>query len=332
MQTTGGVAARPSGSGRLIPRLERCGLLSSLFRCILLTITPILVGLCVSTSAARAQVAAGNVTSLIGSASIQRAGSSIDVTIGMPVQVSDQVVVSTGGKVTITLSDGSILEVGSSSTIVIDEELLGPGGARASTRVHLLAGILRSVARHTSAGTPPNFEVHTPNAILAARGTTFDTQYTGGTQRFGYGATTQFTYERTLRGTVGARNAAGGQEVSVPAGYETTIAGDSPPTSPGPINLTGIPWSGIERLTAIESAPEIVGGGGGPGGAGAPGGAGGGAGGVGAGGGAGASAPTGGGLAPGVAALPPSVGVISPPPPPPPPPPMVPSSLPGFPK
>jgi hypothetical protein len=332
VHSTGRLAIGSISSGRLIQRLERSVPLLFLSRLSLGTIVPILVGLCVSTVPVHAQVAAGNVTSLIGSASIQRAGSSIVVTVGMPVQVADQVVVSTGGKVTITLSDGSILEVGPSSTIVIDEELLGPGGARASTRVHLLAGILRSVARHTSAGTAPTFEVHTANAIMAARGTTFDTQYNGGTRRFGYGATTKFTYERTLKGTVGARNVAGGEEVSVPAGYETTIAGDSAPTSPGPINLTGIPWTGIERLTATEPAPEIIGSGGGPGGAGAAG-AGGGAGGVGAGGGgAGASAPTGGGLAPGVAALPPSVGVISPPPPPPPPPPMVPSSLPGFPK
>src|SRR6516165_11007774 len=251
MQTTGGIAATPNGSGRLIRRLEPCRLPSSLPRFVLQTITTILMVLCVSTSPVRAQVAAGNVTSLVGSASIQRAGSSIDVTVGMPVQVADQVVVSTGGKVTITLSDGSILEVGSGSTIAIDEELLGPGGARASTRVRLLAGILRSVAKHTSTGTLPNFEVRTPNAILAARGTTFDTQYAGGTRRSGYGATTQFTDERTLIGTVGARNAAGGQEVSVPAGYETTIAGDSAPASPGPINLTGIPWRGIERFTAV---------------------------------------------------------------------------------
>src|SRR5215472_2810239 len=247
MQTTRGVAAGPNGSGRLIPRLQTRRLFSSLFRVILRTVTPILVGLCVSASMAAAQVAAGNVTSLIGSASVQRAGSSIVVTVGMAVQVADQVIVSTGGKVTITLSDGSILEVGSSSTIVIDEELLGPGGARASTRVRLLAGILRSVARHTSAGTLPNFEVHTPNAVLAARGTTFDTQYTGGTRRFGFGSATQFTDERTLKGTVGARNAIGGEEVSVAAGYETTIAGIAAPTSPGPLNFTGIPWRGIER-------------------------------------------------------------------------------------
>jgi hypothetical protein len=318
VHSTGGLAAEPNTSGRVRQRPERSVLRSFLSRLSLGTIVPILVGLSVSTVPLHAQVAAGNVTSLVGSASIERAGSSIDVTVGLPVQVADQVAVSTGGKVTITLSDGSILEVGSSSTIVIDEELLGPGGARASTRVHLLAGILRSVAKHT-AGTPPNFEVRTTNAILAARGTTFDTQYTDGTRRPGYGATMQFTDERTLMGTVGARNAAGGGEVSVPAGYETTIAGDSAPNTPGPINSTGIPWSGIEKLTATEPPPQIAGGGGG-GAAGA------------GGGGAGASAPSGGGIGPGVAALPPAVGVISPPPPPPPPPPMVPSSLPGFPK
>ena len=148
MQTTRGVAARPSGSGRLRPRLEACRRLSSLFRLILRTISLILVGLCVSTGMARAQVGAGNVSSLVGSASVQRAGTSIDVSVGMAVQVADQVVVSTGGKVTITLSDGSILEVGSSSTLVLDEELLGPGGARASTRVHLLAGLAFGCRAH----------------------------------------------------------------------------------------------------------------------------------------------------------------------------------------
>jgi FecR protein len=307
MDWTGGLAARPNGSGKSIQRPEHSVLLSFISRLILGTVAPILVALCMSTGTVCAQVAAGHVTSLIGNASIQRAGSSLVVSVGMTVQVADQVVVSDGGKVTITLSDGSLLEVGSSSTIVIDEELLGPGGARASTRVHLLTGILRSVAKHTSGSTLPNFEVRTPNAILAARGTTFDTQYTSGTRRSGYGTATQFTDERTLIGTVAARNAIGGQEVSVPAGYEITIAGDAAPTSPGPINSTGIPWKGGERFTATEPAPGM-----GVGGAGA--------------------ASTGTGIAPGVVLLPPTVGVISPPPPPPPPPPIVPPSLPAFPR
>lgn len=293
------LAAWPQVSGK-VP-LERSVRHSSLFRLVLRTIVPILIGMCASISHAHAQVAAGTVTALIGSATIQRANKSIDASVGMPVQVADQVVVNAGGKLTITLSDGSVLEVGASSTLAIDEQLLGQGGARASTRVSLLAGILRAVAKHTSGGSLPNFEVHTPNAIMAARGTTFDTQYTNGTRRAGYGDATQFTDERTIHGTVGARNATGGDEVSVPAGYETTIAGDSTPTSPRPFNVSGIPWNGIASLTATEP-PELE-----------------------------ISRPPP-PLPPGNPNLPPNVGVISPPPPPPPPPPAGPPPLPSFPR
>lgn len=254
-------------------------------------------------SPVHAQAAAGSVTSVVGTASIQRAGKSLDATVGMPVQVGDQVVVSAGGKVTITLSDDSVLEVGASSTLVIDEQLLSQNGARASTRVHLLAGILRSVAKHGSGGSLPNFEVHTPNAIMAARGTTFDTQYTRGAQRAGYGAATEFTDERTLVGTVGVRNAAGGAEVLITAGFQTTVAGELTPTSPQSITLQGIPWIGIEAFTVTEPPPpenEV-------------------------------NQPP---PPPprGNPVLPPTVGVISPPPPPPPPPPLGPPSLPSFPR
>ena len=209
---------------------------------------------------AHAQTPAGSVTALVGSASLQRAGDTISVTVGLAVQVADQVVVAQASKVTITLIDGSLLEAASSSTIVIDEALFAASGERVSTKVRLLGGLLRSVAKHTAGGKLPNFEVHTPNAILAARGTTFDTQYSAGNHRFGYGSTTQFTDEKTLKGTVGARNATQpvSEEVSVPAGYETTIAGTSAPTSPGPSRLTGIPWQGLGALTATEPQPGMV--------------------------------------------------------------------------
>ena len=300
MHTTRGLSALPPASGKL--QSGRAALLSSRLCLFLGIVALIFVGLGQSVGPACAQDAAGSVTSVVGTASIKRAGKSIDVTVGMPVQVADQVVVSVGGKVTVTLSDGSVLEIGPSSTLVIDEQLLGQNGARASTRVHLLAGILRSVAKHGSGGSLPNFEVHTPNAIMAVRGTTFDTQYTRGAQRSGYGAATEFTDERTLVGTVGVRNAAGGEEVSVPAGFQTTVAGDLTPTSPQSITLQGIPWIGIEAFTITEPPPENE-----------------------------VNQPP---PAPplGNPALPPNVGVISPPPPPPPPPPLAPPSLPSFPR
>jgi hypothetical protein len=207
-----------------------------------------------------AQEVAGAVTSIKGSASIWRAGAAMDVTLGMSVQVADKMAVAAGSKVTVTLSDGSLLEAGSSSNIVIDQQLLGAGGARASTRVSVLNGILRSVVKHSSHGNPPNFEVHTPNAILAARSTMFDTSYSQGERRFGYGECNQFTDVQTYKGSVGVRNAANPEaaETSVGAGYETTVACDSSPQSPGPLGMTGIPAHGISALTETEPGAVIA--------------------------------------------------------------------------
>jgi hypothetical protein len=207
-----------------------------------------------------AQSVAGSVTSLIGSASVHRSSATMDVALGMSVQVADQITVAAGGKVTVTLSDGSLLEAGPSSTIVIDQQLLGVGGARASTRVSVLAGILRSVVKHSSYGNPPNFEVHTPNAILAARSTMFDTSYSQGERRFGYGECNQFTDVQTYKGYVGVRNAANpdAAETAVGAGYETTVACDSSPQSPGPLGMTGIPAHGVSALTETEPGAVIA--------------------------------------------------------------------------
>jgi FecR-like protein len=203
---------------------------------------------------AQAQTSAGTVTVLSGTASLQRAGNRLDVAVGTVVDVGDQITVSSG-HLTITLTDGSLLKAGSTSVLVIDEQLLGPGGAVASTKIGLLAGILRAIDRHTSSGSPANFQVHTPNAILSVRGTKFDTSYSEGARRYGFGDSTRFTDVKTYEGRVGARNAAlpSSEETMVNAGYETTIAGDSPPLSPGPLGMTGIPFGDVD--TFVGDAP-----------------------------------------------------------------------------
>ena len=222
--------------------------------------TALVIIVCGSMISAHAQNVAGNVSSLVGTASLQRAGTAINVTVGMAVQVSDQIAVASGGKMTITLSDGSILEAGPSSTIVIDQQLLGSGGARAATRISILTGLLRSVVKHSSHGNPPNFEVHTPNAILAARSTMFDTAYEQGLRRFGYGACNQFTDVQSYKGSVGVRNAAtpNAEETSVGTGYETTVPCDSPPQSAGPLGMTGIPAHGVSALTETEPGAVVA--------------------------------------------------------------------------
>jgi hypothetical protein len=78
------------------------------------------------------------------------------------------------------MRDNTQLELTESSTMVLTENVLNPNGAR----VTLVGGLVRSLVRFT-AGTPPNFEVNTPNAVVSARGTTYDTNYQSGATRPG---------------------------------------------------------------------------------------------------------------------------------------------------
>jgi hypothetical protein len=125
---------------------------------------------------ASAQTAAGSISALTGTATITRAGATIPAAYGAKIDVGDRLVTGAGSNLTVTLTDGSQIEVTDSSNLTIDENTLNPDGTRAGTKVSLLSGMVRSLVRST-AGTPPNFEVHTPNAVASARGTSYDVDY-----------------------------------------------------------------------------------------------------------------------------------------------------------
>ncbi|HVB78686.1 MAG TPA: FecR family protein [Candidatus Binataceae bacterium] len=123
-----------------------------------------------------AQTSAGLVSAVSGTVSIERAGRSIPAADGSAVQVGDRFTTGPNSRITIKLSDGSQLELNESSTLVLTEDTLNPDGSRASTKVTLLSGLVRSLVHFSPAGAP-NFEVHTPNAVASARGTMFDVSY-----------------------------------------------------------------------------------------------------------------------------------------------------------
>ncbi len=125
---------------------------------------------------ARAATVAGSISALSGTATITRGAATIPAADGVAVDVGDRIVTAAGSNLTVTLTDGSQIEVTDSSNLAIDENTLNADGTRASTKVSLLSGMVRSLVRST-AGTPPNFEVHTPNAVASARGTNFDVDY-----------------------------------------------------------------------------------------------------------------------------------------------------------
>lgn len=182
---------------------------------------------------------AGSISSATGTVQLQRGATTTNVTPGMAVNVGDRLITGSNGRATVTLSDGSQLELGNSSNLMIDAHTLAPAGGRASTRVSLFSGIVRSVVDAT--GGAPNFEVHTPNAVAAARGTRYDTAYTEGTSRPSYGDCRRFTDVSVYEGLVAFSNpaAAAGGGVEVPAGYEATVPCEQNATLPGPLGMTG---------------------------------------------------------------------------------------------
>jgi hypothetical protein len=139
-------------------------------------ISLLLTALLVNAPQSWARAFAGSVSSVSGTATIERAGKSLAATFGAPLQVGDKLTTGPATRLAIGLSDGSQLELNDSSTLVLTENILQPDGSRASTKVTLLGGLVRALVR-LSVGNAPNFEVYTPSAVASARGTTFDVAY-----------------------------------------------------------------------------------------------------------------------------------------------------------
>lgn len=216
---------------------------------------------------ALAQTAAGSFSSVTGQVQIQRGGATIGAASGVGVDVGDRIVSGIGGHAVILLNDQSRLEIGPASSITLDQFTV-TGGAP-STRVSLFSGVLRSVVNSATGGKVADYQVHTPNAVAAVRGTRFDTAYTENVIRSGYQGCERYTDVSVYQGTVNLAplsNPNAGEDVG--AGYEATLPCDKAATAPGPLAMTG--------ATSLESAEAGGGGSGGlftgsqPGAGGAP--------------------------------------------------------------
>src|SRR5271166_5617571 len=126
--------------------------------------------------AAQAQNTVGTITQLQGTANIQRNGANIAAAQNMPVMLHDRIATDANGSLTIGLVDNSSLQLGASSTITIDESML-VNGVGAPSKVGLLGGDVHSVIVGAMRSSATTFEVHTPNAIGAVRGTEWSEHY-----------------------------------------------------------------------------------------------------------------------------------------------------------
>jgi hypothetical protein len=196
----------------------------------------------------------GQIARVDGTAQLRRASQLYGVGAAMPVFLNDQVSTDAASSLAINLNGGSALEVGESSTIVLDEHVLPPNQSAFRTRVSMLTGKLRSVVPHTL-GTA-DFEVHTPNAVVAVRGTDFLVSFSDGQKRFGYPGCETFTDVSVQTGTVAVANMANpNATVSVPEGFSTTVACGNAPLPPGPSGLEGLGTGGVTAPGAVTAPP-----------------------------------------------------------------------------
>ena len=127
-------------------------------------------------SGAHAQNTVGTITQLSGVAKIQRNGATAPATVNEPIMLHDRISTDPNSSMTIGLVDNSFMQLNASSTLTIDESVL-VNGVGAPIKVGLLGGDLHSVIVGAMRGSPTQFEVHTPNAVGAVRGTDFWVHY-----------------------------------------------------------------------------------------------------------------------------------------------------------
>ncbi len=119
--------------------------------------------------------AVGTVTSVVGDVEVVRSATEITeaLTFQDPIYLSDLVRTAQDSHTKLLLRDESILKIGPSSELLIDEQLVGlERGDR--TIIKLFKGQLRSLIGQRLQRVSGRFEVHTSVAVALVRGTDFE--------------------------------------------------------------------------------------------------------------------------------------------------------------
>ena len=185
---------------------------------------------------AAAQETVGAITTVSGIAKLLRSGKELDVAPAMPVAIGDQIRTAPDAQVSVTFADGSSAELGESSSFTIDRYALS-GSTRKSALLALWGGHLRTIVK-VAAAAAHDFEVHTPNAIVAVRGTEFETAFIDGRPCPEDRSCMRYTTVGVSSGIVAVSNPSNpAPPIEVDEGYETTVACESPATSPAPLGM-----------------------------------------------------------------------------------------------
>lgn len=209
-------------------------------------ITTLLLGMLfsfASISFAAPQPEVGSVVALKGKAVIERSGKKVDAKIKAKLQLADTVQTGAGSRLKMLFVDDSVLTLSNNSRMAI-KEFVHSKGDRGKSIFNLLDGKMRAVVGKT------RFEVQTPTAVAAARGTViyFETGILDGKH---------FTKIICLEGTVDVQGvgAAAGTSIPLTAGNQIMIMENEPLPQP-----TATPQNVIEQIrkeNASKTSGEV---------------------------------------------------------------------------
>ena len=183
-----------------------------------------------------AQPSVGKIAKVSGVARLQRGAQELAVIVAMSVVIGDKIRTMKNAQLSVMFNDGSSAELGESSLLAIEKYALN-GTVRESSLLAVLAGRLRTIVK-VAIGTEPSFEVHTPNAVIAVRGTDFETAYIEGRACPEDRSCMRYTTVGVSKGVVAVSNPGNpAAPIEVHEGYETTIPCEAPATSPAPLGM-----------------------------------------------------------------------------------------------
>lgn len=172
---------------------------------------------------AQQQESIGQVASLQGQATVQRASSAQAMPLGThnPVYLNDTIQTLAASKIKLLLIDGTELTLGESGTMTLSKLVYAPQHHTHQGVVSVASGFFRAVARKVLPQTA--FEVRTATAVAAVRGT----QWLGE-------VTPETTAIVVLEGEVAVVHADASirGEVVLTPGLGTDVQGKQPPTAP----------------------------------------------------------------------------------------------------
>lgn len=118
----------------------------------------------------------GQVKVAKGDVQVERSGTRLAATVGMPVRATDVVVTGANGSAGITFSDNSLVSVGPNSVFAIDKYRFDTTTHAGEFEGSLRKGKLAAVSGKMVRQSPESMKIRTPSSVMAVRGTEFVVQ------------------------------------------------------------------------------------------------------------------------------------------------------------